>query len=75
MRAHEDEMSEPSPGSDAAIKMGCTCPVIDNGHGRGYMGQPGIFVYIEGCPVHRFDFKSDEPFVVGRPETVLRVVK
>lgn len=43
---------KPNPGSDEAIAMGCTCPVLDNGHGRGYMGQPGIFVYIEGCPLH-----------------------
>lgn len=50
--------SSPNPGSDAALNMGCTCPVIDNGHGRGYMG--GIkdndgyttFVFTEGCPVH-----------------------
>ena len=27
-----------NPGSDEAIAAGCTCPVIDNGHGRGYMG-------------------------------------
>lgn len=27
-------MSIPNPGSDAAIKMGCTCPVLDNAHGR-----------------------------------------
>lgn len=46
--------------------MGCTCPVLDNGHGKGYMGQPGIFVYVEGCPVHtaNLDFDSEGPFVV-----------
>lgn len=42
----------PKPGSDAAIALGCVCPVLDNGHGKGYMGQPGIFVYTMGCPVH-----------------------
>lgn len=42
----------PNPGSDAAIAQGCICPVMDNGHGRGWMGQPGIFVYTDGCPVH-----------------------
>jgi len=28
----------PHPGSDKAIDAGCTCPVLDNGHGRGYLG-------------------------------------
>ena len=27
-------MSNPNPGSDAALLQGCTCPVLDNGHGR-----------------------------------------
>jgi len=42
----------PPPGSDEAIALSCTCPVIDNGHGRGYYGQPGVYVYTVGCPVH-----------------------
>jgi hypothetical protein len=42
----------PSPGSDAAIAKGCTCPVSDNAHGKGYMGHDNIFVYTAGCPVH-----------------------
>ena len=28
----------PTPGSDEAIKMGCTCPVMDNAHGKGFSG-------------------------------------
>lgn len=42
----------PNPGSDAAIAIGCTCPVMDNGRGRGYMGVAGLFVYSAACPVH-----------------------
>ena len=48
----------PNPGSDEALRLGCRCPVIDNGHGRGYMGgakdEDGntVFVYRVGCPVH-----------------------
>lgn len=42
----------PNPGSDEAIAKGCTCSVLDNGHGHGYPGQPGVFVYRIGCPVH-----------------------
>ena len=32
-------MNIPNPGSDAAIKQGCTYPVLDNAHGRGIMGD------------------------------------
>jgi hypothetical protein len=42
------------PGSDEALALGCLCPVIDNGHGRGYMGQPGIYVMRDDCPLHGF---------------------
>jgi len=43
----------PNPGSDEAIELGCTCAVMDNGHGHGYMGMPGLFVYSCDCPVHK----------------------
>lgn len=42
----------PNPGGEAAIARGCTCPVMDNGSGRGYMGIAGLFVYSAACPVH-----------------------
>jgi hypothetical protein len=42
----------PPPGSDAAIELGCKCPILDNAHGHGYMGQQGIYVMREDCPVH-----------------------
>lgn len=42
----------PSPGSAEAIKAGCTCPVLDNSHGKGYMRIAGIFVMNESCPLH-----------------------
>lgn len=48
----------PNPGSDEAVIRGCTCPVLDNGHGRGYMGGAkdkdgaAIYVYTCGCPIH-----------------------
>ena len=47
-----DAKRVPNPGSSEAIAQGCRCPVLDNAHGKGYMGQLGIFVYVEGCPVH-----------------------
>jgi hypothetical protein len=52
------ESENPSPGSDAAIERGCCCPVIDNGHGNGYMGMEGVYVIAEGCPLH---FVKPEP--------------
>lgn len=40
------------PGSDAAVEAGCLCPVMDNNRGRGYLGQPGVFVMNFYCPLH-----------------------
>lgn len=51
-------MTTPNPGSREALAMGCTCPVLDNAHGKGYIGgvkdEKGdtVFVYTMGCPVH-----------------------
>lgn len=44
--------SKPNPGTGEALKAGCRCPVMDNGRGHGWMGQPGIFVFSADCPVH-----------------------
>jgi hypothetical protein len=45
----------PNPGSDEAIAAGCTCPVMDNGHGAGYgwaIGYTRAFWITEDCPLH-----------------------
>jgi len=48
----------PNPGSPEAIEKGCPCPIMDNAHGRGYMGgvkdQNGnlMFVTRTDCPLH-----------------------
>lgn len=44
----------PKPGSREAVDRGCKCPVLDNGHGRGYLadGERFGFVINEGCPLH-----------------------
>jgi len=44
----------PNPGSNEAIKMGCTCPIIDNRYGAGIKTDSGavLFWYSEDCPVH-----------------------
>lgn len=41
----------PNPGSDAAIELGCYCPVMDNNHGK-YPPWPGDYWVAQGCPVH-----------------------
>lgn len=40
----------PNPGSAAAIALGCTCPVLDNGHGKGR--GDGAFWITDRCPLH-----------------------
>jgi hypothetical protein len=44
-----------TPGSAAAKREGCTCPVMDNGHGAGaYVDSeygPQFWI-TEGCPLH-----------------------
>lgn len=43
----------PNPGSVAAIDKGCTCPVMDNGQGRGVtIGGQTYFWRSEFCPLH-----------------------
>ena len=49
---------KPNPGSDEAIEKGCTCPRMDNAHGKGYLGgvkgEDGetVFVINCSCPLH-----------------------
>lgn len=43
----------PAPGSVEAEEQGCTCPVLDNGYGRGIPGSNGRHFWITGgCPIH-----------------------
>jgi len=55
----------PPPGSAEAIALGCTCPVEDNHHGRGFTlydtgSRDTVFWYTEGCPVHHVEIKKVE---------------
>ena len=47
-----DRDTIPDPGTKEAIEMGCTCPVMDNEYGKGYMGREGVFIYTANCPIH-----------------------
>jgi hypothetical protein len=51
----------PPPGSDEAIKLGCSCAIMDNNHGRGaYVvdGKP-VFWISGDCIVHSEDCHPD----------------
>ena len=43
-----------SPGSDEAVAQGCTCPVLDNGRGRGAYQIDGKWQFwiSADCPLH-----------------------
>lgn len=48
----EDEEPRPNPGSDKAIELGCTCPVLDNNHGKFAPWPPDGWWKDPDCPVH-----------------------
>ncbi len=50
----------PNPGTAEALAKGCICPVLDNSYGKGYMGQPGVYVYTVGCKVHPLTVKESK---------------
>lgn len=52
------EDKTPNPGSPEAQAQGCNCPVLDNGRGKGYMGQAGVFVMRPDCPLHGVELKE-----------------
>ena len=57
------------PGSDEAIEAGCTCPVIDNAHGKGYMGEvtddkgQTVYIFSGDCPLHGGENEDHRYFV------------
>ena len=44
----------PNPGSKEAQEQGCTCPVLDNNYGKGFIWENGekCFWMTDGCPLH-----------------------
>jgi hypothetical protein len=42
----------PSPGSPAAVKQGCRCPVIDNRYGKGIRDDREEYWITYYCPLH-----------------------
>lgn len=55
-----------TPGSDEAIEQGCTCPVMDNAHGKGFSLPHGDgttstnFWVSADCPLHGVAPKAGE---------------
>ena len=47
-----DDEDDPTPGSNAAVERGCTCPIGDNARGWGAWGMKGAFWITEDCPLH-----------------------
>lgn len=46
---------ELNPGSDEALEEGCSCPVLDNSHGKGIKHQEEEFWVNFDCPLHGED--------------------
>jgi hypothetical protein len=51
----------PKPGSGEAVQQGCTCPRMDNHHGKGYGGDGEKYGWVRrlDCPLHG-DFEKKE---------------
>lgn len=48
-------MNVSPPGTQTAIDLGCTCPVLENNYGRGaHVDADGVVVFwhSEDCPLH-----------------------
>jgi hypothetical protein len=65
-----------SPGSNAAINLGCLCCPVVNNAGTGdttqWDGRGTRFVVVSACPVHgAAAWKMPGPIVTERGETVL----
>lgn len=59
-----------NPGSDEAIENGCTCPVLDNAHGK-RCGWPTVdggpaFWVTQDCPLHSMEvnLKREEEITI-----------
>lgn len=56
----------PNPGSDAALDLGCECPVMDNAHGKGSGYGKDTFWIDDGCPLHSVDKEDAVKYIQKR---------
>lgn len=47
-----NKTNKPNPGTHEDKEIGCTCPVIDNHYGRGYLNDSKTFIYNMSCKIH-----------------------
>lgn len=65
-----------NPGSKEALAIGCTCPVVDNGHGKGIYGgllfddgKPKFWI-AGNCPIHNStSADNSDSFTPDYPES------
>ena len=59
---------KPNPGSKEARDQGCTCPIIDNGYGKGCGGE---FVIRLDCPLHTLEVEELQEMIgISNPQAV-----
>lgn len=67
-----------NPGSEEAVRQGCTCPILDNARGRGaYISastKKPVFWYDFGCPLHGKDGSLQGEMEDARPDEILHEV-
>jgi len=58
-----------NPGSKEATDKGCTCPVLDNHHGRGVSqgGKEPLFWKNEHCPLHGVEAEMEKSNCDNKP--------
>ena len=50
--------------------MNCKCPILDNGHGRGYMGTDNFVINMD-CPLHTMEVEElQEMMGISNPQAV-----
>ncbi len=57
----------PRPGSDEALRYGCTCDIRDNNHGQRAPYPPNGWYVTGGCPVHDPDNGITDAGTAGIP--------
>jgi hypothetical protein len=61
MACYLEKKKIPNPGSDEALDMGCSCPVLDNHHGKGFpwpSSQSPSFWINETCKLHNKEART-----------------
>jgi len=55
----------PNPGSNDAVRRGCTCPILDNSKGWGYFKKDSFWI-TQNCPLHdKTDYNKNSNAVVN----------